>query len=133
MIRHTILRARRARKIDAEYKVFRHKHRNCTFCTISTGDDNEIVSETKHFYIIKNRFPYEVLDGSKVTDHLLVVPKDHFLELRDMTPSERKTLVEVLAKYEKKGYSFFGRSQADTGRSMIHQHTHLIKTEDKSK
>ena len=129
MIRQTLLRARRARKIDAEYQLFKRKHRKCTFCQIGTTNFNNILKETKYFFIIKNRFPYEVLDGKTVLDHLLVVPKDHFLELSDMTPSERKALVEILARYEKKGYSFFGRSQSDTGRSMAHQHTHLIKVE----
>ena len=125
-----VARSRRSRKVQLQYDEFKatHKGKKCTFCTIGKTALNDIVAEYKHFYVIKNKFPYEIWENSPVIDHLMIIPKEHFYELADMTPSERKTLVEIIGVYESLGYSFYGRSPENTSRSMIHQHTHLIRT-----
>ncbi|MDR1032665.1 MAG: HIT domain-containing protein [Candidatus Nomurabacteria bacterium] len=131
MLKNLVSKARRARKVQLKYSKFKAEHPECTFCAIGKkGNGNEIVDETKHFWIVVNLFPYEIWDSKPVAAHLLVVPKDHFYELDDMTRSERITLIEILDKYEKRGYSFYGRAPENTARSVEHQHTHLIKVHD---
>jgi diadenosine tetraphosphate (Ap4A) HIT family hydrolase len=120
--------SRRARKTQARYNKYKAEHPECTFCKIGKkGNNNEIIDETKHFWIVVNLFPYELWDGKPVMAHYLVVPKEHFHDLDEMTRSERVTLIEILDRYEKRGYSFYGRAPQNTARSMEHQHTHLIK------
>ncbi|MDR0397816.1 MAG: HIT domain-containing protein [Candidatus Nomurabacteria bacterium] len=132
MVRNiSITISRRARQVEARYLKYKSKHPECTFCKIGKkGNGNEIIDETKHFWIVTNLFPYELWDGRKVLTHLLVVPKDHFHNIDEMTHSERITLIEILGRYEKRGYSFYGRAPQNASRSMEHQHTHLIKVEE---
>jgi diadenosine tetraphosphate (Ap4A) HIT family hydrolase len=131
MLRNYISIARRSKKIEKQYRVFRTKHSKCTFCQIGKSELNDVVHENKHFWIITNRFAYEVWDSLPVVSHLLVVPKDHVMDLAELTASERKSLVEILSQYEDHGYSFYGRSPEDVNRSVKHQHTHLIKARPK--
>lgn len=133
MLKNLVSKARRSRKVQARYKKYRDKHHGCTFCQIGKKDNgNEIVDETKHFWVVTNLFPYEIWDSKPVVSHLLVVPKEHFHGLDEMTRSERATLIEILDRYEKRGYSFYGRSPKNTMRSMEHQHTHLIEVGESS-
>lgn len=50
-----------------------------------------------------------------------------------MTDEEMAEYIKILTKYEKLCYSIYARSPGNTSKSIVHQHTHLIKIDDKSK
>jgi diadenosine tetraphosphate (Ap4A) HIT family hydrolase len=82
--------APRSRKKQLEYLDYL-KHDDstvCSFCIIREGQD-QFVEQTKHFKIIKNRFPYSLWDGQTVADHLLVTPLVHRSNLKGMSVEEK--------------------------------------------
>lgn len=120
--------APRSRKEHKAYK----KHckqadpKTCTFCRMDKGH-NQFVEGMSHFKIIKNRFPYSIWDGQSVSDHLMIVPRRHSDNLGNMTTDEKVEFVDIIEKYEKRGYNFYARTSASVQKSIFHQHTHLIK------
>jgi diadenosine tetraphosphate (Ap4A) HIT family hydrolase len=98
----------------------------CPFCAIKTGDDHYI-NETDNFWIIRNRFPYEVWEGQSVFSHLMIVPKAHLLSLKYLSESESKEFILLMADFEHSGYNIYARTASSRTRSIEHQHTHLIQ------
>ena len=120
----TMRRYVKARRLDK-------KAGGCSFCLNDLS--SQIVRETSTLRIIKNRTKYDLFEAVPVTDHLMVVPKEHREQLVDFTDTERQELLDICAEYEVKGYHFFGRGYGAITRSVAHQHTHLIKITDKPK
>lgn len=121
--------APRSRKESRKYKKY-IKHTDlsvCRFCIISPNDD-QYVDSTKYFNIIKNTFPYSIWDSQRVVDHLMVTPKEHTDNLGSMTADARLEYVALLEKYEKQGYNIYARAPVSIIKTIVHQHTHLIKT-----
>jgi len=114
---------------NKEYELYLQKKSGCSFCTIGNSDhiENEIIEQNDYFWVVKNAFPYAIFDGFEVIDHLLIVPKKHVEAIFELTIEERQNLIELISKYEIKGYSFFSRSPKNQAKSIWHQHTHLIK------
>lgn len=106
------------------------QHRNCAFC-----DDpdlkNRIIQETETMMVIPNRVSYDLFEGRKVEDHLMVLPKRHNELIVDFTEQEQLELMRLIGEYEQKGYSTYARGWGSITRSVKHQHTHLIKLENK--
>jgi diadenosine tetraphosphate (Ap4A) HIT family hydrolase len=100
----------------------------CTFCIIDKGHE-QFVEGTKYFKIIKNRFPYSFWDGQGVSDHLMIVPRQHISSLAELSDNAKVEYVNVLQKYEKQGYNVYARAPQSVMKSIVHQHTHLIKPE----
>lgn len=120
---------KRTKAVDEKYAKYRKEHGgSCDFCEIGTLNSiNNIVKEHKHFWIIKNAFPYSVWDNEPVVDHLLIVPKKHVINVSDLTKNQRNSLMKIINKYDKLDYSFMERCANNKEKSMPHQHTHLIK------
>lgn len=77
-------------------------------------------------------FPYELWEFRDVTEHLLVVPKRHVKSLVDLTREEQHELMDIIAEYEGQNYNIYARSSDSVQRTVpLHQHTHIIKTNDK--
>jgi len=104
----------------------------CQFCDHKVTD-NSFVTETKSFKIIRNIFPYKTWDLQDVNDHLLIIPKKHTDTLNDFTANEAIEYVALLGSYESRGYNVYSRSPGSGMKSVVHQHTHLIKTNGKTK
>jgi diadenosine tetraphosphate (Ap4A) HIT family hydrolase len=102
----------------------------CPFCHIDPKDE-QYVDETRYFFVIKNTFPYSIWDGQEVKDHLMVTPKVHTDSLGTMTQTARLEYVDILEKYEKQGYNIYARAPTSIIKTIVHQHTHLIKTAGK--
>jgi diadenosine tetraphosphate (Ap4A) HIT family hydrolase len=99
---------------------------HCAFC----GDDelsDRIVDRTDNLIVIPNRVSYDIFEGRRVLDHLMVLPTRHAEAIHDFTDSEKREMIEVIAKYEALGYSIYARGVGSISRSVKHQHTHLIK------
>lgn len=122
--------ATRSRRQENEYKKYLKTVNpgSCVFCVIQKGND-QYVEETKHFKVIKNIFAYSLWDGQKVVDHLMITPKKHTDSLKSMKSADKVEYVDLLEKYEKVGYNIYLRAPASVIKSVVHQHTHLIKTE----
>lgn len=97
----------------------------CPFC------DNDVVSthteEFSDFFIIPNKPSYDVWEGHKVTEHLLLIPKRHAEQISGFTKIEKTQMLDIIARYEAEGYSIYARGVKSPRRSVAHQHTHLIK------
>jgi diadenosine tetraphosphate (Ap4A) HIT family hydrolase len=101
---------------------------HCEFCSISRGD-HQFISETTHFKIIRNIFPYSYWDHQRVADHLMIVPKQHTNTLSDLPEIAASEYVKLISSYEKSGYNVYARAPQSKQKSIMHQHTHLIKPE----
>lgn len=124
--------AQRSRKEEKQYRQHRKKHvqKVCPFCDINP---DEIVRTTKYFYVLRNIFPYSLWDGQEVSDHLMVVPKRHTDKLGGTTPEEAVAFLKIIDSYEAKGYNLYARSPSSSIKSVVHQHTHLMKPKGKQK
>jgi diadenosine tetraphosphate (Ap4A) HIT family hydrolase len=120
--------APRSRKESRSYDKHRKKIAAgvCEFCDIKPGDA-QFISETDHFKIVYNIFPYSMWDSQKVSDHLLILPKQHTDTLHDLTPQQAQEFVRLISDYESKGYNVYARAPASRVKTVVHQHTHLIK------
>jgi len=103
---------------------------SCPFCSADELSDR-ILAETEHAYIIPNKTAYDLWEVRTVVDHLLVIPKRHVRSLKELSPDERADIMNILADYEDQNYNVYARGKISNVRSVVHQHTHLIKTNQK--
>lgn len=101
---------------------------SCEFCAF-TSKSPQFVKKEKQFKLIKNIFYYDLWDGCKVKEHLMLVPTRHVQSLGELTREEKATYGGLVAKYEASGYSLYSRAPDNITKSVPHQHTHLIKLE----
>ncbi len=104
----------------------------CVFCEIKPNDD-QFIDQTKYFMVVKNIYPYSVWDGQGVLDHIMIMPKRHTVAVADFNKNELEDFNQLLQKYDLLDYDFAGRTAKSKGKSIAHQHTHLIKTDGKKK
>lgn len=104
----------------------------CAFCSLKKGDE-QFVSETKFFKVIKNAYPYSIWDGQGVTDHLMVIPKEHTDTIAHFTNAMSLEYSRTVGNYEGMGYNVYARTPTSKSKSVTHQHTHLIKVDGESK
>lgn len=102
----------------------------CPFCD-PHNQAQRIVEESEHAYVIENMVHYSQWEMRSVVDHLMIIPKRHVTNLQELTKAERSDIIDLMAKYETKGYDIFARSPISKSRSVPHQHTHLLKTDGK--
>lgn len=124
----------RSAKQEREYRQHR-KHKlqtTCSFCAIEKND-KQFVEGKKYFKIIKNRYAYSFWDGQGVSEHLMVVPRQHISSLAELDDMAKIEYVDILQSYEKQGYNVYARAPQSIMKSIVHQHTHLIKTDNKVK
>lgn len=120
----------------SEKKYAKHKKsstgNNCEFCSF-TKKSEQVIDMSKHFWIIRNIFGYDIWDGCGVIDHLMIVPKRHVHSLSELTTIELGEYAVQLAEYEDRGYSVYSRAAENITKSVPHQHTHFIKLDNKRK
>jgi diadenosine tetraphosphate (Ap4A) HIT family hydrolase len=127
--------ATRSPKEEKVYKAHRkneHSKTSCIFCDIGPGH-MQLVRETKSFKIVRNIFPYSHWDGQDVVDHLMIVPKLHTDTLSDLQSHEAIEYVELMSSYESQGYNVYARAPQSNRKTVVHQHTHLIKLNGKNR
>lgn len=106
--------------------------KECVFCAYN-DENSGIVDNTKHFWIVKNAFPYDLWDDLDVLEHLMIVPHAHTESLATLPEAAIVEYGKLLARYEDAGFSFYARAQTVITKSVPHQHTHLIKLDNKQK
>lgn len=99
---------------------------DCPFCD-TTAEVRKVIEESAHALVIQNLFPFDIWDGCTVTDHLLVIPREHADSLQKLSPDARTDMMNLYAKYEAQGYNVYSRAPQSSSRTYPHIHTHLIK------
>lgn len=79
-------------------------------------------------YVTANQYPYDFWEQLAVSEHLLLVPIRHITTMADLTEKERKEYTDIVCSYEASGYDVYTRAPTSQIRSVMHIHTHLIKT-----
>lgn len=121
----------RSRSVSKKYKKYLQNIAanggdECGLCLVQPGDSQFIV-QTEHFKVVHARFPYTMWDDHKVAEHIMIVPKAHIMRLSDLDKDQAHELMQLAAVYEKQGYNVYARATQSKGRTIPHQHTHLIK------
>jgi diadenosine tetraphosphate (Ap4A) HIT family hydrolase len=111
---------------DYHLKHVEPADKGCVFCAIGSKSP-QFVSQTKSFKVIHNLFPYSLWDSQPVMDHLLLVPKLHTDTLSGLSPAAAQEFVELMSSYESSGYSVYARTPQSVIKTVVHQHTHLIR------
>ena len=129
-----VMTAPRSTKEEHWYRKHRKREVNdgCPFCAIEKGHP-QYVRETAHLKVIRNRTPYSLWDSQGVVDHLMIVPKKHTNKLGSLGSAAALEFIKLVDEYESKGYNLYARSVDSSNRSVVHQHTHLIKLDGKEK
>lgn len=121
-------RSQKCEKAYREIKKTRTKSTGCVFCSL--GDESrkdEIITDHKYFWLVKNIFAYDIWDDQGVIDHIMLVPKRHFESIGEMNNDERLEYATIIGDHDNNGYSSYARSSKNGIKSVPHQHTHLIK------
>ena len=122
--------ATRTRKQVKQYNHHRKEvepaDAGCAFCDINE-DTPHLVEITTYFKLFRNIFPYSVWDNFTVEDHLLLSPKRHTDSLIELPDKADIEFVKIISEYEAKGYNVYARAPGQGMKSIVHQHTHLIK------
>ena len=95
----------------------------CPFCDLK---DKYIIAEKNGIVLTVNLFPY--------TDyHLMIIPREHVLSIKDLSKGERETVWELaslagdlLDKQGIAGYKFLVREGKQKGKTVEHLHFHII-------
>lgn len=124
---HTMYRWRRNHK---QYLNQIKKPGGCQFCD-PAEIDYRLIEQTEHVNVIPHHIPYDVWEHHKVLECLMVIPKRHVSSFGQMKDEETLDLIKLIARYEKNGYNVYARASNSPRRSQGHQHTHLIKIDDK--
>jgi diadenosine tetraphosphate (Ap4A) HIT family hydrolase len=125
-------RTNKAHKAYMQHRRVTKDQSACTFCAINEGHP-ELVELTKSHKVITNKFPYSQWDGQGVVEHLMIVPKKHTDSLNDLDFEESHEYLQLVSYYEKRGYNIYARSPVSNRKTILHQHTHLIKLDNRSK
>lgn len=102
--------------------------RRCPFCHAA---DLKIKQTNALSYVIHNIYPYHYWEFMGVVDHLLIVPKRHVESLSELSNNEKLEIMNMIAMYEQDGYNVYARTATNSIKTVPHQHTHLIKTNNK--
>lgn len=106
------------------------KDKQCPFCHIVP--ERKVIEKAKDYLVVENLYPYDVWEGRKVLEHLLLIPRQHVGSLHDVSKETQINMVEKMAEYERNGYDVYARASGSVQRSIHeHQHSHLIKTDTK--
>jgi len=101
----------------------------CPFCILKP---EEIISDYEHFVVIVARAPY-------CEDHLLLIPKEHDILLREMPHKRHIQMYEIVDERTEKLHKYHEdvtlllrdwKIEWHTGKSQNHIHFHLIPDYD---
>jgi len=101
----------------------------CPFC--EEAIEQRIIRSFKYSFLVHNLVGLDIWELSDVVEHLLLIPKRHVASLSDLSKPEAAELMKIMGEYENKDYNVYARSINSTIRSVRHQHTHLIKVDQK--
>ena len=122
----------RFRKTEVKYNKHKVKHTTCAFC--DPDQRAKTIRETEHLLLIENRFPYDIWEGHRVIEHVLLIPKRHVAHFGEMNSPELAEVMQFIQEFESNDYNVYARAKLSAKRSIAaHQHTHFIKTDNEDK
>lgn len=103
---------------------------DCILCSVRDRDakvSRLVVAEDRNFLVSLNLFPYN-------PGHLLVFPRRHIEDYRDLSPTEaraldrwtRRILDQLDAEYKPSGYNLGFNLGRPAGASIAHLHLHIV-------
>jgi diadenosine tetraphosphate (Ap4A) HIT family hydrolase len=98
--------------------------RACPFCDLAPTE--EILEQTPTMRVLHNRVKYDSFEGIPAKNHYMIVPIAHKSKISEFTGREKAEYLELVAKYEAQGFSFYSRGLSNSERSQPHLHTHLL-------
>lgn len=107
------------------YKNATQTQSRCPFCH---PELELMVERGADFFVIKNKFGFDIWDMREVEDHLMLIPNEHLNDFHEFKSEIRQEYFDLLEKFSKLGYDSFTRSAESQRRTQAHIHTHLIKT-----
>lgn len=96
----------------------------CNFCELGS---QRVIGYFATHAVIENLYPYELFDDMIVEDHLLIVPRRHIVGINEFTDEERTDFLDTVSEFEEEGYTLFARAPQNKAKSVVHQHSHLVK------
>lgn len=121
---------RSSRQAYSKYRAADNQHGDCAFCYEGNVQSKTLI-KSDTMCLIKNRTQYDVFEGRRVLDHLMVIPIRHVETLAGFTDQEKLDMMTIIGEYEERGYNVYARGVGSVSRSVPHQHTHLIKLVEK--
>jgi diadenosine tetraphosphate (Ap4A) HIT family hydrolase len=123
----------RSRKEQLSYKKWKKDGlKSCLFCSIDKNDD-QLIKETANFRVFRNNFPFSLWDTRGVIEHIMLVPKRHVNGISKLNSDESAEFIKIIKSYDRLGFNVYSRTADSSAKSIEHQHTHLIKLDNKSK
>lgn len=104
------------------------KDKDCIFCKLANGDITTVsVYEDELFKVIFDANPAS-------RGHLLILPKEHFKNLMDLSDKYRESILSLAAKlgeaqikaFGAKGFNIVQNNGEAAGQSVMHFHMHII-------
>ena len=125
--------ATRKKSNEKKYIEYRkNKKAGCDFCGFGS-EPAKVLNEYDNFWIVENIFGYDLWDSMTVVEHLMIVPKKHTESIGNLGAEVLAEYGQIIADYDKLGYSFYARAAGNKSKSIPHQHTHLLKFDGKRK
>jgi len=121
------------RKTRKHYTKLNKADKHLDGCTFCTGLSVNIIAESETMVVVPNRVSYDVFEGRRVLEHLMIIPKRHVESIHHFTKQEKMDMVDFAGEYEAIGYNVYARGAGSVTRSVNHQHTHLIKLDNKKR
>ena len=99
---------------------------DCIFCRISNGEiPTQIITETSHSIAFLDAFPL-------TNGHTLVIPKNHYKKIQDMSTDENSDLFSLVHEIISKVDTLTGATLVavhngkEAGQEIPHVHVHLV-------
>jgi diadenosine tetraphosphate (Ap4A) HIT family hydrolase len=117
------------RKTKKKYSKLNAGDKKVSICTLCNENNKpNVIKDNDTMLVLRNRVSYDIFEGRRVTDHLMIVPKRHVEKVGEFTDKEKLDFMSLAGEYEAQGYNVYARGMGNISRSVKHQHTHLIKT-----
>jgi len=134
------------RNYKSQTAYFEHRDRKKalldTSCDMCERPNKEKINKglleiiEKDFLLFPNDFPYDHYDSFKVSEHDLLVPKEHMSDLRDLSQDAKTALMEALIYVDSMNiYDLSFKRGPESAASSIpaHAHFHLMNLDQTQK
>lgn len=106
---------------------------DCVFCKIVAGEiPSKLVAESEHAIAFNDIKPAQPI-------HVLIVPREHFTDVADLTARNEEVLLDVMrlgtkvaAEFSEGSFRFQFNTGAEAGQTVFHAHGHITSTTPKA-
>ncbi len=105
----------------------------CVFCKIVAGEiPSKLVSESEHAIAFNDINPAQPI-------HVLIVPREHFTDVADLTARNEEVLLDVMrlgtkvaSELSEGSFRFQFNTGAEAGQTVFHAHGHITSRTPKA-